>query len=86
MWRRACLGVHDDVVTLFLMWTAALFDVLLLGASVRGWLWGLAATSVTGILLQAAYWWRRRRWDRFIRRESAQGTAAAEALLGRRVE
>ena len=86
MWRRACLGVHEDAVTLLLMWTAGVLDVLLLGADVRGWPWGVTAAVVVGSVTQAVFWWRRRRWDRFIWNQWIQGVAQAEVLLGRRVE
>ena len=86
MWRRACLGVREDAVTLLLMWLAGVLDILLLGADVRGWLWGVTAAALAGSLTQAVFWWRRRRWDRFVRRQWLQGVADAEVLLGRRVE
>jgi hypothetical protein len=83
MWRRACLGEHDDAVTLLLVWAAAVLDVLLLGATARGWTAGLMAATVAGTLAQGAFWWRRHRWDRFVRRQWLQGVAEAESLLQR---
>ena len=84
MWRRACLGVHDDTVSLFLIWVAGVIDVVLLGASVRGWPWGIVVGTLAAAAAQMAFRLRRRRWDHVIRRQSLVGLAEAEMHLQRR--
>lgn len=86
MWRRGCLRVRDDGVTLALMWAAAVIDVLLLSATVGGWGVGLQIAALVAMSGPGLFWARRRRWDRFIVQEAGRGLMQVEVLLRQSVE
>lgn len=84
MWRRACLGDRDAVVAVGYLWVGLCVAVLLVLAARTGWPVAIGCSLAAAVVMQAGYWWRRRRWNRWIRRQGLEGIAAVEVLLRQR--
>ncbi len=81
MWRRACLGDRDAIVAVGYLWAGACIAVLVVMAARISWPVGIGGCLSAALVTQAAYWLRRRRWNRWIRRQGIAGIAAVEVLL-----
>ncbi|HET7900552.1 MAG TPA: hypothetical protein VFL59_05145 [Candidatus Nanopelagicales bacterium] len=84
MWRRACLGDRDAVVAVGYLWFGVCTAVLIVAAARWGWITAWWCAAGLGAVLQAAYWLRRRRWDRKVRLQGLETVAAVELLLRQR--
>ncbi len=82
MHRRACLGNSDDAWTIGLVVGLMIFLALCLAAYTWGWARG-SLVMVAVVPLGAFHLWRRRHWNRFVRRQSEVGLVALEQMLGR---
>lgn len=81
MWRRGCLGDRDAIIALGYLWVGVCVAVLVVTAARTSWPVGLGCSASAALVMQAAYWVRRRRWNRWIRHQGIEGIAAVETLL-----
>lgn len=84
MWRRACLGDRDAVISLGYLWVGVCIAVLVVVAARVSWPAGFLGAASVAVALLAVYRWRRHRWNRWIRRQGLEGIAAVEVMLRQR--